>query len=225
MTAPENSFPLPVSLEDALSSALEASPLRQKLGSNIGQRLSVSAQAAGLHSHRTKRRSYVDGQGQSNAAALVHRLPRPGETIHFIMDGSFVLSDAIAVIQAHIGKPVALTICTLGLNDATTDLLAAMLKDGRLRGLRLAFSSYFKASDPEAAQHAIQTLTAAGAQVASERLHAKLQLWSPSYVLETSSNLRSCQCVEIGSLTNDRGLHRWHDRWLTKFFTTNTIKT
>ncbi len=55
-------------------------------------------------------------------------------------------------------------------------------------------------------------------------MHAKLQLWSPSYVLETSSNLRSCQCVEIVSLTNDRSLFQWHNGWLTKFFTTNTIK-
>jgi hypothetical protein len=44
-----------------------------------------------------------------------------------------------------------LTICTLGLNDTTTDQLAAMLRVGTLSGLRLAMSSYFKASDPETA--------------------------------------------------------------------------
>lgn len=90
-------------------------------------------------------------------------------------------------------------------------------------------SSYFKASDPETAARAVTMLTQAGALVAVERLHAKLQLWRPAtargrYVLETSSNLRSCNCVEVASLTNDVRLYNWHHRWLTKFFQQNTIK-
>src|ERR1035437_1152237 len=115
------------------------------------------------------------------------------------MDGNFTLAAVIPVIQAHIGQPVKLTICTLGLNNDTTDALASMLKDGRLAELRLAFSSYFRASDPDTAAHAVDALTKAGATVACERLHAKLQLYRPAtgrdrYCLETSANLRSCQC-------------------------------
>jgi hypothetical protein len=90
-------------------------------------------------------------------------------------------------------------------------------------------SSYFKASDPETADRAVRVLTQAGAVVAVERLHAKLQLWKPTtargrYVLETSSNLRSCNCVEVATLTNDPGLYNWHNKWLSRFFDTNTIQ-
>jgi len=216
-------------LETSLSAALEALPTRQDRAGSIGSQLGISAAQTGLHAQRTRRRRFVDGQGEINAAAIVKRLPRAGETLHLVMDGTFTLANVIPVIQGHIGEPCCLTICTLGLNDATTDLLVAMLKAGTLARLRLAMSSYFKASDPETAARAVALLTQAGALVAVERLHAKLQLWRPAtargrYVLETSSNLRSCNCVEVATLTNDARLYNWHHRWLTKFFQQNTIK-
>jgi hypothetical protein len=217
-------------LETELCAALDAMPTRGNAAGSIGQRLGVSAQAIGLRSQRTRRRRFDDGRGQVAAAELIQRLPVKAETLHFIMDGNFRLADVVPVIQRHIGQPVALTVCTLGLNDDTTDQLAAMLHDGRLAELRLAFSSYIRASDPDTAAHAVDALTKAGATVACERLHAKLQLYRPArgrarFVLETSANLRSCQCVEVGAITNDPGLFRWHDQWLTQFFIRNSIKT
>jgi hypothetical protein len=195
----------------------------------IGGRIGVSAKEAGLHSQHIRRRQFLDGQGQANATALISRLPQPGEALHLLMSGEFTLANVLPVIQAHIGQPCHLTICTLGLNDATTDLLAAMLRAGTLASLRLAMSSYFHASDSATADRAIQTLRQCGATIAIERNHAKLQLWQPAtasarYVLETSSNLRSCNCVEILTLTNDPELYAWHNRWLTRFFERNAIK-
>jgi hypothetical protein len=127
-------------LETSLSAALDALPTRQNRAGSIGTRLGISAADAGLHAQRTRRRQFVDGQGEANAAALVKRLPRAGETLHFVMDGTFTLANVIPIIQAHIGEPCRLTICTLGLNDATTNQLAGMLKAGTLSGLRLAIS-------------------------------------------------------------------------------------
>ena len=221
-------FPMQ-SLEATLSAALNALPKRQDRSGTIGSQLCISTAQTCLHAQRTRRRQFVDGHGETNAAALVTRLPLAGETLHFVLDGTFTLANVIPIIQSHIGEPCRLTICTLGLNDATTDQLAGMLKVGTLSGLRLAMSSYFKASDPETAAMAVTMLTQAGAVVAVERLHAKLQLWRPAtsparYVLETSSNLRSCNCVEVASLTNDARLYNWHHRWLTKFLQQNTIK-
>lgn len=215
-------------LESSLAAALDALPSRRNAQATIGDRLGISAAQIGLQANRTRRRSHRDGR-QVAAAALVTRLPAKGETLHFLMDGNFTLANVITVIQSLIGEPCRLTICTLGLNDDTTDMLAAMLRDGRLAELRLAFSSYFRASDPDTAAHAVKTLTEQGATVAVERLHAKLQLYRPArgrdrYVLETSANLRSCQCVEIAAITNDSGLFRWHDQWLTQFFNRNAIK-
>jgi hypothetical protein len=215
-------------LESALMSALDAMPPRRNAAVTIGDRLGISAREIGVHVHAVRRRKFYDGRGQVAAGELIQRLPAIGETLHFVLDGSFRLADVIPIIQQHIGEAVALTICTLGLNDDTTGQLAAMLQAGTLAELRLAFSSYFRASDPDTATHAVQTLTKAGATVAVERLHAKIQLWKPAksparFVIETSSNLRSCQCVEICSITNDAGLFNFHDSWLTQFFNRNAI--
>jgi hypothetical protein len=216
-------------LENDLCAALDAMPASRNAVENIGQRLGVSARETGLHGHRTRRRQVHDGRGQVAAAELIQRLPVKAETHHFIMDGTFTLAAVIPVIQLLIGEPCRLTICTLGLNDTTTDALAAMLQAGKLAELRLAFSSYFRASDTATAERAVEVLTKLGATVAVERLHAKIQLWQPAtkpdrYVLETSANLKSCQCVEIASLTNDAGLFKFHDQWLTIFFERNSIK-
>jgi hypothetical protein len=216
-------------LETSLCAALDSLPASRNAAENIGARLGVSAREVGLYGHRTKRRKYHDGRGQVAAAELIQRLPAKGETFHFILDGTFTLAVVIPVIQAHIGEPCHLTVCTLGLNDAATDQLAAMLQAGTLAGLRLAFSSYFRASDPATASRAVEVLTKLGAAVAAERMHAKIQLWQPAtkpdrYILETSANLRSCQCIEAAALTNDAGLFKFHDQWLTKFFQTNSIK-
>jgi hypothetical protein len=216
-------------LESSLTAALDALPMRRNVQATIGEQLGINAAQIGLHANRTRRRRHHDGRGQVAAAALVTRLPAKGETFHFLMDGNFRLADVVPVVQAHIGEPCRLTIATLGLNDDTTDALAAMLKDGRLAELRLAFSSFFRASDPATAHYAVEVLTQHGATVAVERLHANLQLYQPSrsrafFVLETSATLRSCQCVEIAAITNDAGLFRWHDGWLTDFFTRNQIK-
>lgn len=216
-------------IETALAAALDASPATRSRPTTIGARLGLSAREIGLHGHQTKRRTFQDGRGQVAAAELVTRLPATSETLHFIMDGNFTLATVIPLIQSLIGEPCKLTICTLGLNDATTDQLAAMLKAGTLAELRLAFSSYFRASDPNTAAHAVDALTKLGASIAVERLHAKIQLWEPAsqpdrYVLETSANLRSCQCVEIAAITNDAGLFTFHDQWLTQFFNRNAIK-
>lgn len=215
-------------LETLLSDALSTLPGRQSRPATIGGQLGIDAAAIGIHTRRTRRRAFVDGQGQANAAALITRLPRPSESMHFVLDGSFRLSETLPIIAQHIGEPAALTICSLGLNDDCTDLLSTMLKAGTVTELRLALSSYFKASDATTANRAVEVLTGLGAKVAIARVHAKIQLWRPAtkagrYVLETSSNLRSCMCIEQASIANDPGLFRWHDKWLTQFFQRHAI--
>ncbi len=215
-------------LETTLSAALEALPTRQNRAGTVGGQLGINAAQTGLHAQRVHRRQFIDGQGEAGAANIVKRLPRAGEVLHFVMDGTFTLANVIPIIQTHIGEPCRLTICTLGLNDATTDQLAAMLRAGTLSELRLAMSSYFRASDPQTAARAATVLTEAGAVVAVARLHAKLQLWQPvtargRYVLETSSNLRSCQCIEVATLANDPRLCAWHNKWLARFFAQNAL--
>lgn len=229
MSISETSLPFPVQddLEAALSAGLGELP--EATSRTIGTDLGINAQDIGTHRRTTRRRRFADWTEQSaKAEKVVGRLPSKGTTSHFLLDGSFVLASIIPVILDQINSPCRLTIATLGLNLDTVDLLATMLQDKRLSSLRLAMSSYFQQADPTTASYATETLKQEGAIVAVARVHVKLQLYRPStgkarYVLETSSNLRSCNCIEAAMLTNDAALYRWHDQWLTKFFNTHKI--
>lgn len=229
MTSTKTPLPFPVQTDLERSLAAGLAELPETAPRTIGTALGISSLRAGTHHRTTRRRSFVDWTGQAVAAEKVlPRLPLKGEALHFLLDGSFTLVSVIPVIQAHIGQPCRLTICTLGLNTDTVDLLAAMVRDGRLTALRLAMSSYFAAADGATADYATAILRKVGATLAVERVHAKLQIYAPTrgkdrYVLETSSNLRSCNCIESAMLTNDQALYRWHDRWLTQFFSRHKI--
>lgn len=210
-------------LDNALSGLSRAHAARQSIGSRLGVQSSPFMR-------RPTRRTFVDYSGQTIATEkVIPSLPRPGETRHFLLDGSFVLASVIPVIQNLIGCPVQLTIATLGLNRDTVDLLCQMLRDQWLKSLRMVLSSYFAGSDKAACDHATKKLTQAGAEVITTRCHAKVQLYKPSkgparYVIETSANLRSCQCLEAAMLTQDAGLYAFHDQWLTQLFNKNTIR-
>ena len=214
------------SIENSLLAALGELPSPHR---TIGATIGINYLEVGTHHRTTRRRRFADWTEQSaKAETVVGRLPAKGATHHFLLDGSFVLASVIPVVLDQISSPCRLTIATLGFNLDTVDLLATMLQDGRLSGLRLAMSSYFQQADAETASYAVETLKAEGAIVAVARVHVKLQLYRPAkgsarYALETSSNLRSCNCIECGMLTNDVALYRWHDQWLTKFFNTHQI--
>jgi len=211
----------PDALEDALLAGLTELP--RKASSTIGDRLGINSEHVGKCSTRTRRRFQNWSEQSATAGRLLKRLPRPGETIHFLLDGSFVLASVIPVIIALAGQRCHVTLATLGLNRDTVSLLDEMVRDGRIASLRLAMSSYFAAADAATADFAVEVLKQAGAVVAVERVHAKIQLYAPitrpdRYVIETSANLRSCNCVEAAALTNDPKLYNWHDKWLSRFF-------
>ena len=210
-------------LESRLAAAVKSMPMRHSAADGVGRRLGISATEAGLHPLRARRRSFAEAHSATSASLLVSRLPEPGESMHLLMDGSFRLGLVLPVIQRLIGGPCRLSVCTLGLHHNTTNLLHGMLQDGRLCHLRIALSSYFRAGDREIADRAAKILSQAGAAIAVERLHVNLQLWQPEagsdrYVVESSGNLRSCQCIEIATVINDAPLFEWHSRWLSKLF-------
>ena len=192
----------------------------------VGRRTGLAAAAVGI---ATKKRTFLDASYRTvTPAEMVPSLPEASESRHILIDDSFTLGTLIPHIQTLIAKPVELTMATLGLNDETADSLAKLMHQGKITRLRLAMSAYFYGADKGIAQAIIGLLRPLGAQFAVERNHAKLQLYKPAtgagrYVLETSSNLRSCNCLEICAITNDAALYDFHDKWLTTFFNKNEV--
>lgn len=213
-------------LNDDWSGLIAALP--DSSAETIGRKLGVSAIATGTVTTRTHRRTFKQANGNNPLDELLPKLPKAGETFHWLLDGTFQMGSVIPHVQRLIGEPCGITLATLGLNNATADELEQMLRDGRATGLRLAISSYFQSADKITAERITAQLKAAGASLAVERNHAKVQLYKPvnkpgRYVIETSSNLRSCNCIEIATITNDTALYDWQDGWLTQFFERNQI--
>ena len=195
----------------------------------VGRRTGLAAAAVGTVTNKITGRTFLDASYRTvTATELLPTLPAPGESRHWLMDGSFTLGSLIPHTLKLIGEPVELTLATLGLNDETASDLARLMHQGKITKLRMAMSSYFYGADKNIAQAIINLLRPLGATFAVERNHAKLQLYKPAtgadrYVLETSSNLRSCNCLEIVAVTNDAALFEFHDKWLTTFFLKNEI--
>lgn len=183
-----------------------------------GQELGVTAQRL---TRRPTRRRALDMRSQADAARrLVRPLPKPGESVHALLDGSFVLAATIPAVLDELGQPAALTVSTLGLNDATVDLLCSELESGRLTKCSLILSHYFQQADKEQCQRAVDRLRQHKQRVAVCRCHAKLMLFAPvksrdRFTVETSANLRSAVCLEQAVITNDPRLYQFHERWTT----------
>jgi len=174
-------------------------------------------------SHRQRNRHTVtrDGRGAANCAAIIGRLPKPGEVLHIVTDGSYTGADAIPAILTLADAPAAeVLISTLSFSRANVDLLAQMLLERQIRRLTLLANIYFRrtAGNEAIYTYAEQELDPDRAVIVSPRVHAKIILLRTTaghhITIEGSANLRSCLSVEQLTITDDPGLYRFHRQWL-----------
>ena len=213
-------------LPEAPAFDFDAIPVTSSATRPAGEALGVQAQRITRH---PRQRRFVDMREQSDAARkLVCPLPRPGESVHALLDGSFVLAAVIPAVLEELAQPAALTVSTLGLNDTTIDLLCRELETGRLTKCDLVLSHYFQQADREQCARAVHRMHQAGQAVAVCRCHAKLMLFQPAkgrdrYVIESSANLRSAVCLEQLTIANDPELYAFHAGWLTQVLKSSPI--
>ena len=220
--AAEPDFALP----DVPDFDFDALPVTISATMPAGQALGVQAQRI---TRRPRARRVIDLREQVDAARkLVCPLPRPGESVHALLSGEFILAAVIPAILDELAQPAALTVSTLGLNDVTVDLMVRELETGRLTKCSLVLSHYFAQADKEQCARAVHRMHQAGQAVAVCRCHAKLMLFHPAkgrdrYVIETSANLRSAVCLEQLTLSNDAELYAFHAGWLTQILKASPV--
>jgi len=174
----------------------------------------------GRRVHRTTcaRRSFRDARRTAAAAEVLTDLPAAGEALHFIADTSFELCAIIARIIELAGSPCRrLTVATLGLHQRTLDILLRLSDAAAIKRIDLLASAYFRSVDVDLWTRTVAELTRRGHHAAAARAHAKLQLYDFAdgrrFVVESSSNLRSCKCHEQTTLIHDPGLYDFHFGW------------
>jgi hypothetical protein len=153
-----------------------------------------------------------------NALAVLPHLPKPDERTEAILNGDFVLCDLIPAIIAHRGKCAHLRATSLSLSGANAQTLADLHKTGKIGRLTLVVSHYFRHVDSTDIFLAVTEALKGVTRPHVCRMHCKVVLIPTSkgdwFTLSGSANLRSSNCLEQLSITNDRATHDFHTTWI-----------
>jgi len=179
-----------------------------------------------MHRRKAAKRALIDARQCNNAIEQIIKLPEPGESLHFIVDGRFEPCDLIPATR-RLSDPATirrLDITTLGLNTDNVDTLARGMDAGKIGECLILVSQYFFSVDRSDYQYLLQELSARGGRVNAMRTHSKLMLMETTdgnwYTIEGSGNLRSCQSIEQFVMTNDKELLLFHRKWIEDYINT-----
>ena len=165
-----------------------------------------------------------------NADQVIAAMPtEEGEALHALLCGDFVFCDLILRIVEKFGKPDSLTITTLSLSMKNLAGIEGMLVKFPGFPLSLVVSSYFQSTNKEifTALETLSTKYADRFRLTIGRSHAKIVLidyglTAGCIVIETSSNLRSSNCIEQVSIFRERALFEFHAEWIRQFVATKS---
>jgi hypothetical protein len=166
----------------------------------------------------TRRRTY-DLRNVPNAVDLLRPLPEENETVHALMSGDFGAWDLVPAILELVGRPAEeASVATLGFNAKNSHHLAELIAAGQIRRVTVVASDYFARSDPGTFNEAKARLEALGQRLVSYRNHAKILALdfgsAGAFVVEMSSNLRSCNNLEQIAISRSRQLFDFHRKWI-----------
>lgn len=209
-------FPLPARLPElSHNPLLFPAPQRQPKSRNVpAPRIKQARLLRDL-----KRRQFKALLKLENAARLIERIPKRGESLHLISNGNFASWDIVpAILKLTRKRILRLDIATLGFSRANVAEMAALLDAGKIAQVWLIYSCYFRSTSQLESDYLIDTMHGKPARFAAIRNHAKLLLIElekgPWLAVETSANLRSCKNIEQYVVTNDRPLLEFHRSWI-----------
>lgn len=153
-----------------------------------------------------------------NASEFAARIPSPGDELHAILRGDFILCDVIPAIIRRAGRCHTMHLATLGLSAGNASVLAGLLDEGLIGNLTLLCSLYFQQVDKVTTFQQVTALLEGKARIIIARNHVKLiamQMDSgDSLVIGGSGNLRSSDNIEYAFALNDSELLAWHLDWI-----------
>lgn len=154
-----------------------------------------------------------------NAARLIERIPKLGQTLHMICNWNFGSWDIVpAILKLTGSRIVRLDVATLGFNRANVAEMAALMESGKIAELWLLCSCFFRSTSSAEFDCLVDAMRGRNARYAAIRNHAKLLLIAlengERLTVETSANLRSCKNIEQYTITNDPALLEFHRAWI-----------
>lgn len=158
----------------------------------------------------------------ARAAALIERLPAPGETVHLVMRGSFQAWDLFAGLLrlAYPVRVAHVAIATFGFNERTARLMAEALDSGQIQNATFLGSLMFAHTHHASYATVRQTFETRGHRCGCARNHAKviaaLMEDGRGFAFAGSANLQRCRNIETFDLTQDHTLASFHLAWITE---------
>ena len=167
--------------------------------------------------------TFLDATGIKSAAAAIRRLPVAGETIHGVTFEDFTVFDIIPTIYKLSGFPKIdrLVFTTLGFGFNNLQTLDNLINARKLdpANLYILASGFFRTMEKGMWQTAEQHATSYGYTLRTCRNHTKiilLKIGENHYVVESSSNMRSCKAIEQFTLLNSKPLYDFQLEWILR---------
>lgn len=191
----------------------------------VGAKLPADSIQSNLSLRRIPtKRDLLDARNIQNSIEHIIRLPKLGESLHFVVDGRFEPCDLIPATR-RLSDPAAirrLDLTTLGVNNDNTACLASGIDQGKILECNVLVSQYFFRVESPDYQYLKSEIETRGGRVHNNRVHTKLILMEMTdgtnwYTIEGSGNLRSCQSIEQFVMTNDRDLLLFHRAWIDEY--------
>jgi hypothetical protein len=154
------------------------------------------------------------------AKELLSALPGPGEAVHAVMTGAYdLMLLLVALLDLHPAPCRRLRIATLCYNRRNAVELLGLLESGKVGGLTLLVSNFFRGHYAELDEwFRAELADYPGSRTAAARSHCKVVGFdfadNAALVLEGSANLRTNGNREQLVLCHDRALHDWHAQWI-----------
>jgi hypothetical protein len=152
-----------------------------------------------------------------NAQEVIRNLPAPGETVHAVLRGNFVLGDVLPYLLTYTGYCPLLRISSLSISNHNAETLRDLVTGGKVGRTMLIVSHWLKGGHEDGAYRKIVTTIGETGDIKAARCHAKMILIrSADYdlVLAGSANLRSCDSLEQITIDNDPDVYDFHAAWM-----------
>jgi hypothetical protein len=153
------------------------------------------------------------------ASELLPDLPKPGESIHCLMLGTFDLAQVVTAVAKRLPECRHLRIATLCYSKRNITELSSLLETQKGLALTLLVSVFHREHNKALHEWAVEELTEyPSVRIAAARSHCKVVCFDlgpdDAIILEGSANLRTNKNREQLAVFRDRQLHDWHAAWI-----------
>ncbi|NBV22239.1 MAG: hypothetical protein EB141_04940 [Verrucomicrobia bacterium] len=162
-----------------------------------------------------------DARKVKTACDALQTMPMDQESVHIVVSQSFAGFDLIPAFLKLTGAASyqRLYLTTLGFSRDNLAQIEVMIRAGQIPPpkLRILCGDFFRRADSGLWDIGALLAKEHGFTFKSYRNHTKLilaEIVGKYYVVESSANLRSCQNVELFTITQSKPLFQFHAGWI-----------